>query len=172
MNPKIEALIAELDIYKDIKLNFSTLLNSSSVLTEKQIVSISLACSVALKNPKMVEAFESLAKEKLSDIEISGAKNAAIIMGMNNIYYRTTHLLENKEYSKMQSGLRMNVMANHGIDAIDFELYSFAVSVLNGCGMCLDSHEIKLLKHGFTTQQVQYAIRLPAVLNAVSYVIR
>ena len=60
---------------------------------------------------------------------------------MNNIYYRATHLIHNDEYGTMRAGLRMNVMANPGVDKMTFELASLAVSAINGCGACLDSHE-------------------------------
>ena len=46
-----------------------------------------------------------------------------------------------------------------------------AVSAINGCGMCLDSHEEELRKHGVSNTVVQAAIRIGAVVNAVSRVI-
>ena len=45
-----------------------------------------------------------------------------------------------------------------------------AVSAVNGCGMCLDSHEAELRKAGFTSEQIQTAIRLGAVVNGVARV--
>ncbi len=44
----------------------------------------------------------------------------------------------------MPARLRMNVIANHGIDKLDFELISLAVSAVNGCSLCVTSHEKKL----------------------------
>jgi alkyl hydroperoxide reductase subunit D len=90
---------------------------------------------------------------------------------MNNIYYRFTHLVEEREYETMRASLRMNVMANPGCSKIDFELASLAVSAINGCGMCLDAHEGELKKHGVPAQQIQAAIRIATVVNAVSRVI-
>ena len=40
----------------------------------------------------------------------------------------------------MRAGLRMNVMANPGCDKSTSN-WSLAVSAINGCGMCMDSHE-------------------------------
>ena len=68
-------------------------------------------------------------------------------MAMNNIYYRATHLIHNDEYGQLRAGLRMNVMGNPGIDKMTFELASLAVSAINGCGACLDSHERTLRQH-------------------------
>ena len=62
-------------------------------------------------------------------------------MGMNNIYYRFLHLVEDGEYQTMPARLRMNIIGNPGIDKLDFELLSLAVSAVNGCGLCVTSHE-------------------------------
>jgi alkyl hydroperoxide reductase subunit D len=68
----------------------------------------------------------------------------------------------------MRAGVRMNVMANPGCDKLDFELASLAVSAVNGCGMCMESHEKTLQKHGVTAQAIQSAVRIAAVLHAVA----
>jgi alkyl hydroperoxide reductase subunit D len=64
------------------------------------------------------------------------------------------------------------VLANPGVDKADFELWSLAVSAINGCGMCLDSHEEELRKRGLTAQEVQAALRIAAVVNATAQVLR
>jgi alkyl hydroperoxide reductase subunit D len=65
----------------------------------------------------------------------------------------------------------MNILANPGVDKADFELWSTAVSAVNGCGACLDAHEAELKKHGVPAQQIQAALRIAAVVNAVSRVV-
>ena len=67
--------------------------------------------------------------------------------------------------------LRMNLLANPGVDKADFELWSLAVSAVNGCGLCIDSHEVELRKHGLTSVQIQAAVRIAAVVNAVAQVL-
>ena len=62
-------------------------------------------------------------------------------MAMNNIYYRFVHLVHAADYKTMPAKLRMNAMAKPGVDKVDFELWSLAVSAVNGCGMCLEAHE-------------------------------
>jgi alkyl hydroperoxide reductase subunit D len=64
-----------------------------------------------------------------------------------------------------------SVIGAPGVDKADFELWSFAVSAINGCGMCLDSHEHELRKHGVQATQIQAALRIASVVNAVSRVI-
>jgi alkyl hydroperoxide reductase subunit D len=93
-------------------------------------------------------------------------------MGMNNVYYRALHLMKNEEYRTLPARLRMNILANPGVEKVDFELWSLAVSAINGCGMCLDAHEDELRKHGVTAQEVQAALRIAAVVHAVAQVLR
>lgn len=92
-------------------------------------------------------------------------------MGMNNIYYRFIHLASEKEYQTMPPRLRMNVMANPGVEKADFELYSLAVSAVNGCGMCIDSHEIELRKAGLTGSEIQAAVKIASIIHAVAAVL-
>jgi alkyl hydroperoxide reductase subunit D len=123
--------------------------------------------------PQVVKAVEAAAVAGgLSEEARTAAKAAAAIMGMNNVYYRSLHLLSNPEYRTLPARLRMNVLANPGVEKVDFELWSTAVSAVNGCGMCLDSHEAELKKHGVQAQQVQAALRIAAVVNAVSRVVQ
>jgi alkyl hydroperoxide reductase subunit D len=51
---------------------------------------------------------------------------------------------------------------------MDFELYSLVVSVVNGCGTCMESHERALRAAGLTTEQVQASVRIAAVVHAVA----
>jgi alkyl hydroperoxide reductase subunit D len=62
----------------------------------------------------------------------------------------------------------MNVIGNPGIDKIDFELSCLAVSALNGCGMCIDTHAHALIKNGVSKLAIQSSIRIAAVLNATA----
>ena len=64
----------------------------------------------------------------------------------------------------------MNVIANPGVEKDDFELFSLAVSAMNGCGMCIDSHERVLQQHGVSAETIQAAARIGAVVKAVATV--
>ena len=113
-------------------------------------------------------AVEAEASDKVADNVVNAAKLAATLMAMNNVYYRFLHLSTDKQFSKLPAGLRMNAMANPGVEKADFELYSLAVSALNGCGLCIDSHVKTLLQHDVSAQAVQTSIKLAAVLNAAA----
>jgi len=158
------------DYARDLKLNLGSVLTPSGApgLNEKQIWSIALASAIAARNTSFARDVESQAKAHLADVEVDGAKAAAAIMAMNNIYYRFLHLVEDNEYQSMPARLRMNVIANHGIDKLDFELISLAVSAVNGCGLCMTSHEKKLRQHEVSREAIQSAVRIAATVHAVA----
>ncbi len=83
-------------------------------------------------------------------------------------YYRFTHLAEAPDYKTMPAKLRMNVIAKPGVEKADFELWSLAVSAINGCGMCIDSHEKVVRAAGISAEAVQAAVRIAAVVHAVA----
>jgi alkyl hydroperoxide reductase subunit D len=158
------------DYAKDIDLNLSNILsdNSTSDLNIKQIYAISLASAYATKNHIIVDYIIEQAADILGENEIQAAKESATIMAMNNIYYRFVHLSSDKEYAKMPARLRMNILAKPSVDKTDFELYSLAVSAINGCGMCIDAHRNQLEKHDISKNAIQDTIRIAAVINAVA----
>ena len=117
-----------------------------------------------------MDAAEAECVPKLSAEAANAARAAAAIMAMNNVYYRFVHLASNKEYGQLPAKLRMNVIGNPGIDKADFELFSLAVSAMNGCGMCIDAHEKVLKGHAVPTETIQAAARIGAVMKAVATV--
>ena len=167
-----DALRETLPAYaKDLSLNLSSLANETT-LSDQQKWGAFVASAHAVGTPEVIRAAEGSARQGgLSPEAFTAAKAAAAIMGMNNVYYRALHLISNPEYRTLPARLRMNVLANPGVAKADFELWSLAVSAINGCGMCLDSHEAELKKAGVAAQQVQAALRIAAVVNAVSCVL-
>ncbi|MEO6264533.1 MAG: carboxymuconolactone decarboxylase family protein [Luteimonas sp.] len=158
------------DYAKDLKLNLDSVLSETGAagLDGKQIRAIALASAIAARHAPLVAAIGAFAAEQLSPEELDGAKAASAIMVMNNIYYRATHLIHNDEYGQLRAGLRMNIMGNSGLDKITFELASLAVSAINGCGACLDSHERVIREHDVSAQGVQSALKIGAVVHAVA----
>lgn len=152
---------------KDIKLNLSTLAGEDT-LSAQQLWGCFLSCALATRQQDVIEAISADAAAQLSPEARNAAFAAASIMAMNNVYYRSVHLMTNKEYHSLPAKLRMNVIGNPGVDKIDFELWSFAVSAISGCGMCLDAHEAQLQKAGLSAAQIQCAIRIAAAVNAAA----
>ncbi|MGW6913770.1 alkyl hydroperoxide reductase [Kitasatospora sp. NPDC054939] len=155
---------------KDLKLNLSGVIGNSD-LPAQQLWGTVLACAMATRSTAVLRELEPEAKANLSPEAYNAAKGAAAIMGMNNVYYRTLHLLSDKEYGSMRAGLRMNIIGSPGVDKADFELWCFAVSAINGCGQCLDSHEGVLRKAGVEREVIQSSLKIAAVLQAVAGVL-
>jgi alkyl hydroperoxide reductase subunit D len=91
---------------------------------------------------------------------------------MNNVYYRFLHLVNDEEYARMPARLRMNVIGSPGVPKEDFELYSLAVSAINGCGLCVENHEKALRKAGVDREAIQSAVRIAAVVRAAAATMR
>jgi alkyl hydroperoxide reductase subunit D len=155
---------------KDLRLNLDSVLGEGGApgLTMKQISAVALASAIAARHAPLTRAIEAFAAGQLDATELDGVRSAAAMMGMTNVYYRFTHLVANKEYETLRASLRMNVMANPGIEKIAFEAASLAVSAINGCGRCLDSHEKTLRQHGVSAQGVQSVARIASVIHAVA----
>jgi lipoyl-dependent peroxiredoxin subunit D len=151
---------------KDIKLNLGSLATEPSLSAEQRAGTF-IASAIASRNPLVTDAIIAEFGRDLSADALAAAKAAAAIMAMNNVYYRFTHLVGG-DYPNMPAKLRMNVMARPGVDKATFELWSLAVSAINGCGMCMESHERAVRQHGLTAEQVQAAVRIAAVVRAVA----
>ena len=157
----------------DIKLNLETVLKEEGApgLTLNQIFGIALASAFATKNAGLVDAIATEAHGKISGDEQKAAKTAAILMAMNNVYYRAAHLALDEELEKLPARLRMNGIARPGIPKNDFELYSIAVSSINGCGKCIASHVHEVRRAGVATEAIHSTFRIAAVINAAALAI-
>ncbi len=157
------------DYAKDLRLNLTSLA-ADATLTVQQRAGTFIASALASRNASVTRAIVAEFGPALSPEALAAAKAAASIMAMNNIYYRFTHLVGG-DYPNMPARLRMNVIGKPGVEKADFELWSLAVSAVNGCGMCMEAHE-KVVRHGGLTQeQVQTAVRIASVVHAVAAIL-
>lgn len=169
----IQALRDQLPDYaRDMKLNLGSLLTEEGApgLNARQIYGTVLASAYATKKVPLILVAQTDAAAQLSEADITGAKAAATIMAMNNVYYRSLDLLHDEEIKKMPANLRMNILRDPGISKEDFEIYSLAVSAVNGCEMCLNAHAEGLKKLGVSRQAIQSAIRIAAVIHSIAQV--
>jgi alkyl hydroperoxide reductase subunit D len=155
---------------KDLRLNLDALQKIESLNT-MQLWSVALACALATRQEELIRAVSAEARTHLSEPAYAAARTAAALMGMNNVYYRSLHLIANQEYAALPARLRMRGLANPPGERLDFELACLAVSAIHGCGKCLDSHEHELRKRGATAVQVQDALRAASILHAIAAVL-
>jgi alkyl hydroperoxide reductase subunit D len=168
----LDQLIETIPSYaKDMRLNFSSIVRSQTDLNEQQLWGTIVSCAIASRNEDLTAAALEEAQSHMSPQALEAAKSASAVMAMNNVYYRFLHLSHNETYQTMRAGLRMNAIRTHGIDQLDFELWCLAVSAINGCGACVDSHEKVLQEKGFGEEKVLATVRIASVLHAVATVL-
>lgn len=159
------------DYAKDLRMNLGNVLESEH-LDEVQVYGTVVAVAMATRNATLIEEAMNSAATHLSDTELAAAKTAAALMGMNNIYYRFSHLVSaDMGYLKMPPRLRMNGIREQGSTEETFELWSLAVSAVNGCGLYMDSHTKKVENQGTSKEKVQDTIRIAAVLHGIATVL-
>ncbi|HEX4789673.1 MAG TPA: carboxymuconolactone decarboxylase family protein [Actinospica sp.] len=164
----LDALKEALPAYaKDTKLNLSSVITTSK-LPEQQLWGTVVATALASRSSTVIRELVEEAKGHLTDEALTAAKAAASVMAMNNVYYRTMHLIGDEEYANLPARLRMQVIGNPGVDKNDFELWCLAVSAVNGCGRCLESHEKVLRAAGLSREPIQEAVRIAAVVHAAA----
>lgn len=166
----MEALNAAFPDYaRDIKLNLQNVLKQEE-LSAQQTWGVAVASAIAARSERVTSAIVAAAAQHLSPEALSAAKSAAAVMGMNNIYYRFQHLSGNERYGQIPARLRMQAIRSHGSDPVDFELWCTAVSAVNGCGVCIASHEKVLLQKGVPEEKIAAAIRIASTIHAAAVV--
>lgn len=156
-----------MQVVNDINLNYARVLqiDAANELTQQQINMTALAVAYALNSQDIISELEAKFNPEQQEVAVA-CKTAAIIMQMNNIYYRSVHLIADSDLQSLPAGLRMQSMLKPGVAKLDFELMATAVSALNGCGMCLKAHTATLKKSGVSTAAIAHLLRIASVLNA------
>jgi len=153
---------------RDIKLNLQNVLKPDK-LNAAQTWGVALACAYTARNEQLTRAV--LADAQAAGVEeavLDDAKAAAILMGMNNVYYRFRHLIGKEEYSQKPARLRMLRTNQVASNKADFELFCMAASAINNCESCLRSHEEVGLEGGLSSDPVHDAVRIAATLHAAA----
>jgi alkyl hydroperoxide reductase subunit D len=152
---------------KDIKLNLQAVLQAES-LSAAQRWGVAVASAIAARNPQLKAAIIDQAQREVDASVLEDAAAAAALMAMNNVYYRFRHMLEKPSYNDRPAKLRMNRLVNPATNKVDFELFSLAVSAINGCETCVRAHEDVVTKGGLSEDQVNDAVRIASVIHAAA----
>ncbi len=169
----LEAIAASSSRFlKDLKLNVAGVLKSNN-FSKKETAFIALAVAVNQKNEALIAGFTAIAQQEGATAdEIAEVHACTSLMNANNVLYRFRHWLpDNTYYNNTPAGIRMSVMMNPVLGKILFEIISMAVSAINGCEMCVTSHEHSVKQHGGTEAQIYDAIRITSVIKSLSAVI-
>lgn len=150
---------------KDLKINIGNVLKFESLNEKEKML---LALSVAVNDQQV--ALQAAILEKLSNAgasseEIQETYACVSLLNVNNVFYRFRHFTKKEFYESTPAGIKMSIMMNPKMGKELFELMSLVVSTLNGCELCVSSHEESLVKLGVSQQKIYDAVRLGAVLR-------
>ena len=152
---------------KDLHQNLRVITTSS--LEPVAAYGAAYAAALVAGNEDLIRAAEEEAHAHLDPDQMEGARSAAAIMSMNNVWYKFTDVVTDSEVKALPAKLRMNVMMTHGgVDVALFEAWSLAVSVVNTCGTCINAHSTQMRKAGMTVQNVVDLGRIAAVVKAIA----
>lgn len=155
----------------DLKLNFKNSFESD-YLSKKEIALLGISLAANAGNAILREFFKNNAKHEGASIEeIAEAIACASLLSANNVFYRFRHFMNKDKYNEIPARIKMNIMARPVTGKEFFELMSLAVSAVNGCEMCVTSHEKSLLELGAKEERVFEAVRLAAVITSLTKVI-
>ncbi|BDS09559.1 carboxymuconolactone decarboxylase family protein [Aureispira anguillae] len=171
-NETIDALVAGDSRYlKDLRMNLSGMKRVKELNAKEQAL-IAVAIANNYNNKIVQKAFAAKAEEAgATSAEIAEALACASLLSANNVLYRFRHFMGRDSYDKMPAGLRMNIMSSPVMGKEFFELMSTAVSAVNGCERCIQSHEASLLQMGTSEKRVWAAIRLSAIITSLCKVV-
>jgi alkyl hydroperoxide reductase subunit D len=165
----VVALInADARYIKDLKINVGNVLNNAQYLTKKEALLLALGVAINEKFDLLKEAVTNLAKENgATDAEISEVVACTSLMNTNNIFYRFRHFMKKDFYSNQPAGIKMSIMMNPVLGKAFFELLSLVISSVNGCEMCVTSHEASVLQHGYSESKIFEAVKLGAIIKGL-----
>lgn len=159
------------DAAKDARLNLPAVLAAGGALSPTRTWGTALAAAVSLGRRDLLDALLEDARAALGDgfaAVYDDAVTAATLMAMNNVYYRFRHQIGKPEYATRPARLRMTKLAAPATNKADLELFSVAVSAINGCEACVRAHEAALLGHGVGVPEIEDAVRIAAVVASAA----
>lgn len=169
--PVLDQIADKSRYIKDLKINVSNFLNTKN-LNKKEALLIALATAVNDKSAVLQEGLLDLAKQEgASEEEVAEIYAAVSLLNVNNVFYRFRHFNGNEYYNNTPAGIKMSVMMNPVLGKEFFELVSLVVSALNGCELCVNSHDDSVKKHGASEERIYEAIRLGAVIRGLTVVL-
>jgi alkyl hydroperoxide reductase subunit D len=172
LSSNLKALAAADSKYlRDLKINVTNALGAET-LSRKEAYLIAVAVAANEKHTLLQENFAALATANgANEKELAEVLACTSLLSANNVYYRFRHFMHDEFYNNTQAGIRMSIMANPLLGKEFFELVSLVVSALNGCELCVTSHEKTLIGHGATKQRIHDAVRLGAVLKSLAVLV-
>jgi lipoyl-dependent peroxiredoxin subunit D len=153
---------------KDLKINVGNALNNTQHLSKKEAMLVALAVAVNEKFDLLKKSFTLKAKEEgATEAEIAEVISCTSLLNVNNVFYRFRHFMKKDFYNNQPAGIKMSIMMNPVLGKEFFELLSLVVSSLNGCEMCVTSHEHSVLQQGSSESRIFEAVKTAAIIKGL-----
>lgn len=165
----VQALVsAESRFIKDLKINVGNAINNTQYLSRKEALLLGLGVAVNEKFDALKEGFTKLLQEEgATEAEITEVIAATSLMNTNNVLYRFRHFMNKDEYNNTPAGVKMSIMMNPVLGKEFFELLSLVISSVNGCEMCVSSHERSVLQHGSSESRIFEAVKTGSIIKGL-----
>ncbi|MEQ8323986.1 MAG: carboxymuconolactone decarboxylase family protein [Vicingaceae bacterium] len=156
---------------RDLKMNVKTVLKGE-MLSDKEISLLAYGACINEKSDTLAQFFKNRSTEHgASPEELSEVVSCTSLLSSNNVFYRFRHFTGKEEYQQVSARLRMSIMMNPVMGKEFFELISLAISAINGCEACVNSHEESLRALGTDPKRIFEAVRLVSVIISLNKVI-
>jgi alkyl hydroperoxide reductase subunit D len=163
-----QLLVAESKYIKDLKINVSNVLNNTQYLNKKEALLLAYAVAVNEKFDLLKDSFRAQAQEAgANEAELAEIVSCTSLMNANNVFYRFRHFMNKDFYTNTPAGIKMSIMMNPVLGKEFFELVSLVVSSINGCEMCITSHEQSILQHGGSESRILEGVKLGAIIKSL-----
>jgi lipoyl-dependent peroxiredoxin subunit D len=163
-----QLLVAESRYIKDLKINVSNVLNNTQYLNKKEALLLAYAVAVNEKFDLLKESFRTQAQEAgANEAELAEIVSCTSLMNANNVFYRFRHFMNKDFYTNTPAGIKMSIMMNPVLGKEFFELVSLVISSINGCEMCITSHEQSILQHGGSESRILEGVKLGAIIKSL-----
>ena len=163
-----QLLVAESKYIKDLKINVSNVLNNTQYLNKKEALLLAYAVAVNEKFDLLKDSFRAQAQDAgANEAELAEIVSCTSLMNANNVFYRFRHFMNKDFYTNTPAGIKMSIMMNPVLGKEFFELVSLVISSINGCEMCITSHEQSILQHGGSESRILEGVKLGAIIKSL-----
>lgn len=159
-------------IARDLRKNLKRLMEEGALdPTEAALALLATATSVE-DTTLTAYARKKLITLDVATDQITEAAESATITAMLNTYFRFRHMIKNSQSVEVSDlyktiGLSMTALARPALGKDRFEMLALAVSVLNGCEFCVNTHEQKLRAAGVNINKIHDLVRIASIVRGI-----
>ncbi len=164
------------EIVRDAALNLSRSLDGDSALLargDRLIIGYGVVVAKTGSPQKgLAQWLADAAKQAgKTDDELEAAQAVALACATYNGYYKFRSLVDqSKDFDGFGTALRASPFVRSALSKTLVELVSLAVSVMNGCGQCVNGHVQTIRQAGLSNPNaaIDEAVRISAVVAALA----